>query len=209
MIENPSVEKNYAIAVVGNLKFLFKYLKKFTNNLQKNGNYHGELIILTNKLSPGWLIKTIVNYDKVNILKFPKIKFPKKTIDSYLKLNTDNQPNRFKYKRFQWFKLNLFDEQLKNWDFILYLDINMTIHHDVNGVFKIKPFNSLYAKADSYPDYKKKLSTQFDIMHTKYKDLEKNFDLDDSHYFQTGLMYYDTSIIHKNMVQDIVNMAIK
>ncbi len=209
MNKNRLIQKDYAIAVVGDLKFLFKHLNKFTNSLKKNGNYDGDLIILTNKFSPRWLIKAMINYDKVKILKFSKIKFPKDTIDSYLKLNTNDQPNRFKYKRFQWFKLNLFDEQLKNWNFILYLDINMTIHHDINEVFKIKPLNSLYAKADSYPDYEKKLSTQFDITHRNYKELEKNFDLDDAHYFQTGLMYYDTSIIHKNMVKEIINMGIK
>ena len=65
-------------------------------------------------------------------MRFKKIKFSKSISKKYLNLDTNNQPNRFKYKNFQWFKLNLFHQKLKSWDKILYLDINLTIHENIN-----------------------------------------------------------------------------
>lgn len=209
-MKNELVEKkSKAIAVVGNFKFLLKHLNSFLINLEKNGNYKGDVVILTNKFSPSWFIKKIVSYPKITIIKLPKIRFPKATRRSFLLLNTSGQPNRFKYKNFQWFKVHLFNESMKQWKTILYLDINLTIHHDINGIFNLEPSNCLLAKADAYPEYNKKLASQFDNSHYLYESLENNYDLEDVNYFQTGLLYYDTSIIHKNMVQEIIDLAIK
>ena len=52
-------------------------------------------------------------------------------------LQTFNDPNRNKTKKFQWHKLHLFDEYMKNWDYIFYLDINMNIHYDINKILDI------------------------------------------------------------------------
>jgi hypothetical protein len=201
--------KSKAIAVVGNFKFLLKHLNSFLINLEKNGNYKGDVVILTNKFSPSWFIKKMVSYPKITIIKLPKIMFPKVTRRSFLSLDTSGQPNRFKYKNFQWFKIHLFNESMKHWKTILYLDINLTIHHDINGIFNLEPSKSLLAKADAYPEYNKKLASQFDNSHYLYETLENNYDLEDVNYFQTGLLYYDTSIIHKNMVQEIIDLAIQ
>mgnify|MGYP006097198467 CR=1 FL=1 len=209
MVKNENIKtKGKAIAVVGNFIFLLKHLNSFLIGLEKKGNYNDDVVVLTNNLSPAWLIKRLVSYPKITIVKLPNVKFPKTTRRIYLSLETNGQPNRFKHKKFQWFKINLFNEVMKQWKVILYLDINLTIHHDINGIFNLEPSDCLYAKADGYPEYAKKLSSQFDNSHYLYKSLKKNYDLDDINYFQTGLLYFDTSIIHKNMVQEIMDLAI-
>ena len=43
--------------------------------------------------------------------------------------------------------------------FILIL---MSIHHDINPILDIKPINKIFARADGFPEYSWKLSTQFD-----------------------------------------------
>ena len=42
---------------------------------------------------------------------------------------------------------------MKNWNYILYLDINLTIHFDINPLLKTLPKGKFFAKADGYPDY--------------------------------------------------------
>lgn len=201
-------KKSKAIAVVGDFKFLLKHLNSFLINLENNGNYRDDVVILTSKFSPSWFIKKFVSYQKITIIKLPKIRFPKVTKENFLSLETNGQPNRFKYKNFQWFKINLFSEKMKQWQAILYLDINLTIHHDINGIFSLEPSNCLYAKADGYPEYSKKLASQFDESHFLYESLKQDYDLEDVNYFQTGLLYFDTSIIHKEMIQEIIDLAI-
>ena len=55
--------------------------------------------------------------------------------------------------------------ELKRWKTILYLDINLTVHHEINAIFDIKPKDCMFAKADGYPNYIKSLSSQFDTSH--------------------------------------------
>ena len=37
--------------------------------------------------------------------------------------------------------------------------------------------------------------------------MERAFNLNANNYFQTGLMYFDTSIIYKDMIDDILKIA--
>jgi len=198
-----------AVAVVGDFKYLYKYFNNFYKNLTENGKYYGDIIVITTKLTPTFLIKSIFLNKNIHILRFKKIKFDKAISKRYLGLDTNNQPNRFKTKNFQWFKLNLFHMKLKIWDKILYLDINLTIHHDINDLLNLKINNKLFAKADGYPDYKRKLKSQFDPNQTEIKQMETKFDLENKKYFQTGLLFFDTNIINKNLITDLLDLAIK
>ena len=97
--------------------------------------------------------------------------------------------------------------RLKEWDKIFYLDINLTIHKSLNDLLKIEVDELFLAKADGYPDYNRLLISQFDKSQPEIKQMEKMFNLYANDYFQTGLMYFDTSIIHKDMIDDILNIA--
>ena len=80
---------------------------------------------------------------------------------SALKNLSVNQ-NRHINKNFQWNKLHIFTKKIKKWKYILYLDINLSIHHDINPILNIRPINKIFARADGFPEYKWKLSSQFD-----------------------------------------------
>ena len=97
--------------------------------------------------------------------------------------------------------------RLKEWDKIFYLDINLTIHKNLNDLLKIEVDDLFLAKADGYPDYNRLLLSQFDKSQPEIKQMEKKFNLYANDYFQTGLMYFDTSIIHKDMIDDILKIA--
>ncbi len=195
-----------AVVVVGDFKYLRKNFSTFMSNLNNKGKFKGDVLVLTSYLTPTFLMSSIWKNKNVKVLRFKKISFSQETKKRYLNLNTNGQPNRFKTKNFQWFKLNLFHEKLKKWKFVLYLDINLTIHKDINPIFDIKPENILL-KCDSYPNYKNTLRSQFDLSQEESKILEKKFDLNDSRYFQTGLMYLNTQIIQSKMISEILEYA--
>lgn len=197
------------VAIVANFKYLKRYANNFFKQLRTNGNFNGEVILITSKITPTFIFKAIRNDKNIRILRFNKIKFSNQTKQTLSNLNTGDQPNRNNTKNFQWAKLNLFREDLKEWKYIFYLDINMHIHFDLSQLFKIQPNNKLLARNDSYPDFVNTLSTQFDTTHDLYKEMEKNFNLNTKEYFQTGILYFDTNIISKNIYKEIINLVEK
>ena len=199
-------KENFAVCVVGDFKFLRKYLKKFINNLRKEGKYKGDVVVITSKLTPIFLYK-LSNFKNVHFLKFKRIKFDKKTEASLKSLDTGSEPNRHINKNFQWNKLHLFDINLKKWDFIFYMDINMTIHKNLSSLFNIKPVNKIFANQDYSLKEEWTLGGQFDNTKPIYRELENNYDLNIKNYFQSGILYFDTNIIEvstKNKILDIV-----
>ena len=203
MKENEST----AIAVVANLKYLRKYANNFIHQVRTKGNFNGEIVIITSYFIPLFIFRNIRKDNKITVLRFNKIRFDRKTkkyLDDIIFLDW---PNRNKTKSYQWNKIHLFDMKMKAWDYIFYLDINMNVHFDLNNIFGLRPKNIFYARADGYPEYKKDLSSQFDKESPFIELLEKNFDLSATNYFQTGVMYYDSSLITKDTKIDIINLA--
>ena len=47
----------------------------------------------------------------------------------------------------------------------------------------------IFSESDSYPEYKKILSSQFDKTTKEFKNLETTYNLNINKYFQTGLMF--------------------
>jgi hypothetical protein len=202
------MKKKLAVCVVGDFRYLYKYFYNFKTRLRENGRYFGEIIIITSPLCPTFLIPSI--YDKnVSILRFQKIKFSKLTEQTLNSNDSNGQPNRNLNKPFQWHKLNLFDKKLKKWDYIFYLDINMFIHGNLSKLLNNVPSNKLLARADTFPEYSKTLSTQFDKNSESYKKLENEYDLTITNYFQTGLLFYHTNIINKDTKKTLIDLARK
>jgi len=196
-----------AICFVADFKYLFKNFKRIHTQLVNNGKFKGDVIIITSLLSPTFLISIIRKNKNVQVLRFKKIRFSKQAENILSNLNTN--PNRHNTKRFQWQKLNVFHTALKKWVFIFYLDINMIIHHDINLILNKLPINKIYARCDGYPDYKRILESQFEKNNEKFKELSQNFDLSINNYFQTGVLYFDTSIIKKNTLRDLIELVNK
>ena len=114
---------------------------------------------MTSFLSPTFLIKDIRKDNRVSVLRFKRIKFDRKTDKSLKNLNVSH--NRHIYKIFAGINYIYLTGELK-WNYVLYIDINMSIHHDINPILDIKPINKIFARADGFPEYSWKLSTQFD-----------------------------------------------
>jgi hypothetical protein len=125
-----SSDKKKVVAVVSNFKFLKNNFNNLYDQLRVRGNYQGEILIITSKFTPCFLIRSIRKKNQVKVLRFKNIKFDKITELELNNLETFNDPNRNLTKKFQWHKLHLFDERMKNWDYVFYLDINMKIHYD-------------------------------------------------------------------------------
>jgi len=196
-----------AVCFVADFRYLYKNFERIYSELREIGNYQGEILVITSFLAPTFLIKKVRNKNKVTVYRFKKIKFDKATETSFRNLNVQN--NRHIEKNFQWYKLYLFNKKIKNWDYIFYFDINMSIHHDINPILNKKPNNELLARADGYPEYLWKLNSQFDKSNKYYKLLEENFDLQRTDYFQTGLMYFDTKIVKESSFKELITLVKK
>lgn len=201
------MKDDVAICFVGDFRYLYKYFNNMYLNVRHIGEYKGDILILTSIFCPTFLIKQIRKKNKVKVLRFRKINFSKKAKFTMKTLNTDPDPNRYITKKFQWHKLNLFDLRLKKWKSIFYIDLNMNIHFPLEPILINRPNKLILARADSYPEYDWKLSSQFDKSNQLYKELNKKFNLSITNYFQTGIMYIDTEIIQKNTKKEIVELA--
>ena len=145
------IKKNnkLAIAVVGDFNFLRKYLYSFVKQIRNIGKYKGEILIITSLFTPTFLLKLFLRDKNIKIYRFKKIKFSIRTNKALNDINIPGKPNRHKTKKFQWHKFHLFDEKLKNWDQIFYIDINMKIHFDIEPILKLNPENKLFATLDT------------------------------------------------------------
>lgn len=198
--------KELAICVVGNFKYLRKYFNTFYDELTNKGKYRGTIIILTSFTTPTFLIKSTFK-DNVIILRNRNIKFGKTTNRKLNQITNEGQPNRNQTKSYQWNKINLFDVKMKKWKYIFYIDVNMHFHGDINNILKNQPQNKLLARADSYPTYEKKLESQFDINQDSFLKLSEKYNLKINNYFQTGIMFYDTSVILPTTKSDLVDLV--
>ncbi len=196
-----------AVCFVADFKYLYKNFPRIHKQLTNVGKYKGEIVLVTSIFSPTFLISEIRNNKRIKVMRFKKIKF-KKSAELSLK-TLSSFPNRHTTKRFQWQKFNLFKYEMKKWDYLFYLDINMTIHHDINLILDQKPIKKLYARSDGYPDYTRILKSQFDDKKEKFEDLNKNFNLQDKYYFQTGVLFFDTGIIEKTTFKDLIDLTNK
>ena len=205
------IEKNnkIAIAVVGDFNFLRKYLYSFVKQVRNIGKYKGEILIITSLFTPTFFFKLVLRDKNIKIYRFKKIKFSRRANEALNNINIPGKPNRHKTKNFQWHKFHLFDEKLKKWDQIFYIDINMNIHFDIEPILKLNPENKLFARADSYPKYEKDLSSQFFKESMFYEKLNNNYDLSRKDYFQTGVMFYDTKIIKCDTKDNLIKLVEK
>ena len=64
-----------AICVVADFKFLNKFFNSFKKNLRNNGNFHGEVLIITDYYTPTFLFPSILFDSKVKVKRFSRIKF--------------------------------------------------------------------------------------------------------------------------------------
>ena len=88
-----------AVAVVSNFKFLNSYFDNLYYQIRSIGNYQGEILIITSKLTPTFLIKSIRKKNNVKIIRFKKINFDRESENELNNLETFSDPNRNKTKK--------------------------------------------------------------------------------------------------------------
>ena len=110
------MKNNTSIAVVVNFKYAWRHLHKFIYEIRHVGKYYGDIVIITGKFTPLFLLKILRNDSKIKIFRFSKIVLSNNVKKSLAEIKFNDQPNRFKTKKFQWHKLHLFDQRLKAWN---------------------------------------------------------------------------------------------
>ena len=193
------------IVFVSNNKYLNKF-KKTLNQLRSNGLYTGEVLLIIGDDLKDKKSELEKKYN-IQIKYFPNIKFS----DYFYKINdTVLTDGRNKLKSFQWHKMYLFDVFFKKWDYIFYMDCGMKILRPIQPILDCKKKNKLLAHNDAYPTYlgKWKLKIQFDQTQPLFKKLSKKYELNID-YFQTGLLLFDTNIIHDKLFRYLYKTACK
>jgi len=192
-----------SIVVMANKKYIVHF-DEMHHQIRDIGNYDGDIVLLTDGKTNCTKVKKL-NDSKLSISRFEQIKFSKNTNKSLNMIEF----GRNKDKPFQWNKFYLFHEYFKQWNYIFYLDINMRIHGDINDLLKLGTVNTLYAPYDAYPNLDWTLATQFDNKSAILGDLKNNYNLKNRKYFQTGILFYDTSIIKKSTFKKLYNLTEK
>lgn len=197
------IDKNQCITVMANRRYLH-YFPNFYQQLRVRGQYSGEINLITDSYIHMSNFKKS-KYENVNILKFKNIKFSQKT----LKKLDAIENGRNLSKPFQWRKFYLFDPIFREWKFNLYIDINMKINKDITPILNLKKESKLIAPYDAYPDLDWSLETQFNGDKETMEELRKDYDLNTRKYFQTGIIFYDTSIIKKDTISSLIKLVEK
>lgn len=187
------------------------YFDKFLytlNGLVTDGKYTGDicLVIGDDLVNNECLSHPLLTENKVIIKHFPNIVLPWEFMNVALRLK---RPPHWIRKRFQFHKLNLFNTWFKQWNYIYYLDCGITIFSDISPMLKCAKKDKLVAHSDAYDSYVWKLNTQFDMTMNPYAtDLANNFNIH-CDYFQTTIMFYDTSIIHDDTFTKLYSLMLR
>jgi hypothetical protein len=199
----------YVITFVCDLNYLHLLLRSL-NLLKQNGKWENDILLIHNNTINDF------NIEKLKNLKLITHSYLIKDID-FSKILLKRQQKNFKIfnqsysdKIFQFNKFYLFNNFMKLWDRVLYIDSGAYILGDINTIFNIDNTGLLLAHSDAFPTYEWKLRRQFDLEKDFIlgEELDKliNLDID---YFQTTIMYYDTSIIDSETFNDLIKIANK
>ncbi|MBN2106032.1 MAG: hypothetical protein JW832_01295, partial [Deltaproteobacteria bacterium] len=158
----------------------FPFAKKLFANALAAGNWKGDLLLITNDEH----IKPFTLNNR-NI----EIKYVRPIEESDFSWSV--------YNPIVWNKLNIFEEDMKRWNHIVFLDCDITIQGDINKLSRVKKFCAV-----PYNAYR--LNALFlNRESTIYKELLKNFDLNVVP-LNSGVMAFPSSIINKNTLKDMV-----
>jgi hypothetical protein len=173
------------------------------SQLRYVGNYSGDVVLMV-----GDDLKHLTSDDPKTIIKY----FP--TIDWSNVLpklgGVSTSDGRDLYRRFQWHKIHSFDTYFKKWNKCLLIDAGMIISKPIDKILNLDCTNKFLAHSDSYPEYKNKLSCQFESNRFKnlYNELNSIYNLDVD-YFQTTMYLYDTKIIDYITVNKLLDLGNK
>ena len=176
--------------------------------LIQNGKSKGDIILIIGDdlLNDPILQTPFIQENEIQIKHFPDFQFPGEFLETFLTLEREPHWSR---KVFQYQKFWLFSVFFKQWDTVFYSDCGLLYLESIQPILDTRESGVLLAHSDAYPTYAAKLSDQFDKTQTKiFTNLSSKYDLNID-FFQTTMMYYDTSIIESDTVKNLYELAIE
>jgi lipopolysaccharide biosynthesis glycosyltransferase len=171
--------RDSVLVLVANEKYL-PFAKRLFGNAVSAGNWKGDLLLITNdeNIKPFTINSRDVQVKNVRAIE-------------------DSDFSWTMYNPIVWNKLNIFEEDMKRWEHIVYLDCDITIQGDINKLSRVKTFCAV--PYDAYRLNALFLNRESPI----YKELLKNFDLNVVP-LNSGVMAFPSSIINKNTFEDMI-----
>lgn len=171
-----------AIVLISDSNYL-EYAKSLFYSIKSTGQWDGDLCLIAN------------NVDEENLKDFISfnIEIIHKKIDNYYYAN-----------------FYVFDEYMKKWDFIIYMDCDFTIFDNLNNIIDYDLLNKELINVDVEPfhirEYFCQNWTSDDISKSLLITLENEYDLN-RYGFNAGFIAFNTSIIKKNTVNDLFKLC--
>jgi hypothetical protein len=206
---NINKDDRICIVLVCNANFINKFYN-IVSQIRTIGQYNGDItLIIGIDMNKFELQKTeFMVQNKINIIQLPNIEFPEYVNLEKLKI-TNNDGRHMDNRIFQWHKMYIFNTYFKKWDYILYIDCGMRIYQSIAPILELRKSNRLLAHQDAFPGYNWTLGNQFENNHNTFAILQEKYDMLDKHYFQTGIMLFDTDIIKNDTFEKLYNLSVE
>lgn len=205
-------------AVFVSNKSYYDKFKVTCEKLRSVGNYKGDICLIVGDDLQNISNDTFIKKNKIHVKYFPDLKFNKEFTILQKQLK---RPEHWFSRMFQFHKFYLFDVYFKQWNYIFYIDCGMIILEDVSVILEEKQPNTLLANRDGLdnetaaewmqpvsPGNGLKLGDQFVKTEPLYEKLSKTYDITDT-CFQTTFMMYDTNIITVDTFNDLYNLLLE
>lgn len=210
METQPSVQRidgdDSCVALVTNRKYLRKCLSTIAQ-IRTVGEYRGVVVLVVGED----LIGRMSALEKIGLGIQPVYLGEVNTSEQMAQISSSPGGSGTELtKRFQYQKFLVFHQFFRTWKTVLYIDAGMQIFQPIEPFWEIDCTGRLIAHSDSYPDFSRTLEGQFNwvAFPNLRSELEKV-----AHprgdYFQTTLMYFNTSIISASTVSDLAALLEK
>jgi len=203
------------IVFVANANFIDKFCATY-ESLRILGGWTGEVCLIVgddvnvDRLREHPKLVAFSEFE-LDILYFPDIHFTELT-ERYIEI-TNRECGKNSAKLFQYHKFHLFQDYMRKWDQILYLDVGMKIFNPVEPFFSLLSENSIMAHSDSWPTNQWRLIDQFHpmICFEAYEELCEDYPTEILYgdYFQTTMMLYSPKKIIRgeNTFDELVQLV--
>ena len=182
---------------------------KTLSSLRSSGQYTGDIVFFHDKslIENTFALNKIKNEYNCITKEFPELDLSR-PIDYFSKVSGPAYPT---LKRiFQYFKFYMFHSFFKQWDRVLFLDCNIHIYDNINRVLSLNCNNKILAQHSAYPTYSDNdvFGNQFNLTLDENisNSLKKNFDLTRNDFFLSTFLYFDTSIIENDTVDNLIRL---
>lgn len=198
--------KSICAVFVCNKGYFVKFIDTCTT-LLTNGKYSGPICLIVGDDLDADTVRQhefIVKHGII-VKHFPEIVFSEYAIRKMRSLEGGWDGTK---RMITWHKLRTYDVYFKQWEYIFYIDVGMTIYSDVTPILNEATENTLLAHSDAYPTYEWRLRNQFDTTKPEFAKLASKYNLDVD-YHQSAMMLYHTSIITPATYAELVALAME